>query len=373
MVFFIKQVIKMAFQQVILPIVYKLYAVKPIKQGTILLADAHHDEIPFSLMALKAALEQQEDLHITEMYWNNEHCSAGRVLRNMFEFMKLYAVSQTVVICDNFLPVASCRKRKGTKVIQLWHAGGALKKFGYDTADDIPAYYKGNVMANCNLVTVSAKRCIEPFSSAMRLPCQRVKAMGISRTDLYFDENFNRECREHFFEEYPEAKGKKIVLWAPTFRGNPGVAGVKGLKEIQRISEKLKATHYFIIKLHPHTQVHLAGSNCEILTEELLPAADVLITDYSSILFDAMVYKLPIVLFVPDLEEYVDNRGFYLDYREIPGIRARNERELIEIFTDPSMLDASVNEAYMAFYRKYMAACDGHATERIIRYIKRYM
>ena len=180
MVFFIKQVIKMAFQQVILPIVYKLYAVKPIKQGTILLADAHHDEIPFSLMALKAALEQQEDLHITEMYWNNEHCSAGRVLRNMFEFMKLYAVSQTVVICDNFLPAASCRKRKGTKVIQLWHAGGALKKFGYDTADDIPAYYKGNVMANCNLVTVSAKRCIEPFSSAMRLPCQRVKAMGIS-------------------------------------------------------------------------------------------------------------------------------------------------------------------------------------------------
>ena len=97
----------MAFQQVILPIVYKLYAVKPIKQGTILLADAHHDEIPFSLMALKAALEQQEDLHITEMYWNNEHCSAGRVLWNMFEFMKLYAVSQTVVICDNFLPAAS--------------------------------------------------------------------------------------------------------------------------------------------------------------------------------------------------------------------------------------------------------------------------
>ena len=147
----------------------------------------------------------------------------------------------------------------------------------------------------------------------------------------------------------------------------------KSGKEIQRISERLKATHYFIIKLHPHTQVHLAGSNCEILTEELLPAADVLITDYSSILFDAMIYKLPIVLFVPDLEEYVDNRGFYLDYREIPGIRARNERELIEIFTDPSMLDASVNEAYMAFYRKYMAACDGHATERIIRYIKRYM
>ena len=237
---------------------------------------------------------------------------------------KLYAVSQTVVICDNFLPAASCRKRKGTKVIQLWHAGGALKKFGYDTADDIPAYYKGNVMANCNLVTVSAKRCIEPFSSAMRLPCQRVKATGISRTDLYFDENFNRECREHFFEEYPEAKGKKIVLWAPTFRGNAGVAGVKGLKEIQRMSwKKLKATHYFIIKLHPHTQVHLAGSDCEILTEELLPAADVLITDYSSILFDAMIYKLPIVLFVPDFGRSMWTTG---DFTWITGRYREFER-----------------------------------------------
>ena len=81
----------MAFQQVILPIVYKLYAVKPIKQGTILLADAHHDEIPFSLMALKAALEQQEDLHITEMYWNNEHCSAGRVLRKSIFILKSFS------------------------------------------------------------------------------------------------------------------------------------------------------------------------------------------------------------------------------------------------------------------------------------------
>lgn len=363
----------MTFQQIVLPIVYNIYAVKPVKRGTVLLADAHHDEIPFSMTAMKRALDKQENLQVSEMYWNNENCSAMQMLRNMFRFMKVYATTQTVILCDNFLPAASCRKRRGTKVIQLWHAGGALKKFGYDTEADIPSYYKGNVMANCNLVTVSAKRCIEPFAGAMRLPRQRIRAAGISRTDLYFDENFNRECRERFFEKYPEAKGKKIVLWAPTFRGNPGVAGVRGLREIQRASERLKETHYFIIKLHPHTQVHLPESNCDIPSEELLPVTDVLITDYSSILFDAMVYRLPIILFVPDLQEYMDKRGFYLDYREVPGVRARNFSELMEIFTDASILDASVDEAYEAFYRQYMAACDGHATQRILRYIMKNM
>ena len=97
----------MAFQQVILPIVYKLYAVKPIKQGTILLADAHHDEIPFSLMALKAALEQQEDLHITEMYWNNEHCSLWPCLQQ-FPTSCVILIPSHYLFCSRFwlaLPV----------------------------------------------------------------------------------------------------------------------------------------------------------------------------------------------------------------------------------------------------------------------------
>lgn len=370
MKFFIKQLIKMAFQQIFLPVVYNIYAIKPICPGTVLLADAHHDEIPFSMRALKKELDIHPELHVTEMYWNSTMCSAVSLLRHMLEFMKAYAVTETVIICDNFLPAASCRKRRGTKVIQLWHACGAFKKFGYDTDEDIPSYYRGNVMANCNMVTVSSKNCVKAFASAMRLPERRIQPVGVSRTDLYFDETFNMKCREQFFERYPEASGKKIVLWAPTFRGNPGEAGVQGLKEIKEAKERLRNTHYFIIKLHPHTQIHTAGSNCPILTEELLPVADIVITDYSSIIFDAMIYRRPLVLFVPDFSDYSDNRGFYLDYADIPGIRAVNAEELIRVLADDRILSSSVDEKYKVFYKKYMAACDGHATERVMRYIE---
>lgn len=371
MIFRVKQIIKMIFQQVILPVIYDIYAVKPVIPNTVILADAHHDEIPFSMLAIKDELMQHPELQITELYWNNSSCSVLGIFRNMACFMKKYATAETVIICDNFLPAASCRKRRGTSVIQLWHACGAFKKFGYDTSADIPSYYKGNVLANCDLVTVSSQICVKPFSSAMRLPEKAVRPVGVSRTDLYFNDTFNQACRNQFFSQYPNAQGKKIVLWVPTFRGNPGIASVKGLDDILHARDQLKDTHYFIIKLHPHTQAHIEGTNCSISSEELLPVADVVITDYSSILFDAMIYKHPLVLFVPDLDEYLDNRGFYLDYNTLPGLRAQNLEQLLQILTDEDLLHSSVNKVYTDFYDKYMASCDGHSTKRIINYIKK--
>lgn len=127
MIFRAKQIIKMLFQQVILPIIYNIYAVRPVIPNTVILADAHHDEIPFSMLAVKDELMQHPELQVTELYWNNSSCSVLGIFRNMARFMKEYATAETVIICDNFLPAASCRKRKETRVIQLWHACGAFK------------------------------------------------------------------------------------------------------------------------------------------------------------------------------------------------------------------------------------------------------
>lgn len=359
----------MLFQQLILPAVYNVHAMKPVIPGTVILADAHHSEIPFSMLAIHEELLTHPELQITEMYWNNNSDSPLKVFQNMASFMKKYASAETVIICDNFLPAASCKKRSETQVIQLWHACGAFKKFGYDTEADIPSYYIGNVMANCNIATVSSEICVKPFASAMKLPEDRILPVGVSRTDMYFNNNFNQHCREQFFRQHPEAQDKKIVLWVPTFRGKPGSAQVCGLEDVLKAQERLRDTHYFIIKLHPHSQLHTQGTNCSIPSEELLPVADVVITDYSSILFDAMIYKLPIILFAPDLKEYVDNRGFYLDYFTLPGILVHDSEHIVQTLSDEAALDASIDQHYFEFFEQYMAACDGHSTQRIIDYI----
>ena len=90
MIFGIKQIIKMLFQQLILPVVYNACTVKPVIPGTVILADAHHDEIPFSMLAIKEELSRHPELQVTEMYWNNNESSPVKDFRNMVSFMKKY-------------------------------------------------------------------------------------------------------------------------------------------------------------------------------------------------------------------------------------------------------------------------------------------
>ena len=100
MIFGIKQIIKMLFQQLILPVVYNACTAKPVIPGTVILADAHHDEIPFSMLAIKEELSRHPELQVTEMYWNNNESSPVKIFRNMLSFMKKYATTETVIICD---------------------------------------------------------------------------------------------------------------------------------------------------------------------------------------------------------------------------------------------------------------------------------
>ena len=287
----IRQYMKMGVQNLMLPVLYRIFRVKPIQKGLIIFADAHHFHVPASMEQLVGEIKHRGNMKVVEFYDDYQQISFFRLLRRMVIFMSYYAKAQYVVICDNFLPAASCKKRKGTTVIQLWHGCGAFKKFGY-----VPSYYKGNVFKNCDIVTVSAPACVPHFQTAMRLPAKAFQSFGVCRTDKYFKEKYNEDCRKLFDMKYPDALGKKIVLWAPTFRGSP-------------------ADPKLLIKKYPY-------DNCTLTTDQLLPVADLMITDYSSIFFEYCIYKKPIIFYAPDMEKYGMQRGFYLDYNSLPGVTA---------------------------------------------------
>ena len=367
--FLLRQCVKMGFQHVLLPFVYNLYRRRPVREGSVILADAHHDGLPFSMAALRRELYEYPEMEVREMFHDQERHGGFSNLVFMLEFMREYATTQTVVLCDNFLPVSACRKRKETKVIQLWHACGAFKKFGNDSSQDIPSFYRGSVTKNWNMVCVSSPRCVEPFAGAFGLDARRIRPVGVSRTDEYFSDEFRRMCRSRFLAGNPRAIGKKVVLWAPTFRGNAAYAGVEGAEGIRKAEKLLGEAFYFVCKLHPHSEKHLHMDTCSMRTEELLAAADVLVTDYSSVLFDAMACRLPIVLYAPDVEEYKDSRGFYLKYESIPAAFAADGGSLARVLADPDTYKEVGSPRYEAFYNAYMSGCDGKATKRILRQI----
>lgn len=434
--FRIKQIVKMFLQNVLLPLVYAWYARKPVEKGRILFADAHHEEIPFSMRRVYEALAKgntapdeesagryadagetrtEDERRITVCVRNFDRMPYGELMRYLLRFMRQYATAEYVFICDYYLPVAACRKRPETTVVQLWHSCGLMKRIAHDAGQDIPKGYRGNMFGNYTYLTLSAQVCVPVHARALRIPEERIRAIGISRTDYYFDEEWNRRCREAFYGQYPQARGKRIALWAPTFRGNAAMPRLEGLQEIRRAAEALKEEWYFVIRAHPHVDAHGQISNCSIPTEELLPVTDLMITDYSSIMFDFLLYRKPIVLFAPDLEQYEAERGFYLNYREIPYPLAQTEEELVRaIAGSADVLDALDGDAFVTkkepecveeepgrteekperakeelgvakkgdgkrvgrpeeidrFREKYVGACDGHATERILELVQ---
>ncbi len=370
--FRIKQYLKMFIQNVYLPHVYKK-AVRhtDVDKNIIIFADMHSDEIPYSMRAMYERLKG-EGKKVLVYCRNMDKMSHSETLKYMKSFMKDYAAAGYVYICSYFLPVSSCDKRKETKVIQLWHSGGLLKKMGKDTGDDIPKYYKGNVTKNYDLVTVSSQVCVPIWEKALGLPKGVTRATGLARTDIYFDDEWNREKRELFYQLYPNAKGKRVVLYAPSFTGNAADPECKGLAALRRVFNKREDNYFLIIRLHPNLKKKYPkywNEKVEMLpTEALLPVTSILITDYSSVLFDYCMFRKPFILFCPDVDEYKKTRGFYADPKKFPAPFASDEKELETILTEKKYFDYSEQD-YEEFYEKYMGACKGNSIDNILSVI----
>ena len=365
--FYLKQIVKMIVQHIYLPLLYFIYSRAKIQKGLVIFADAHHNELPFSMQKMHDEVNKIEGTKTLDMYLDFQSCGAKTLVSWLNRFMKAYAKAEYVFICDNFLPVSSCRKRKGTKVIQLWHSGGLIKKAGYDTTDTVPSMYKGNVFGNYDLWTVSAPCCVDVIERSMHQPKGVVRATGVSRTDIYFDDEYNKKCVENFYKSYPQAKGKKIALWVPTFRGNAAEPKLEGETELDNAFSQLD--DWFVVKkLHPHFENKNKDKvSCKIPSEQLFAVADLLITDYSSIVFDYLAYNKPFVLFAPDFDDYSKNHGFYVDYYSFPTTVAITEHELAAAVEDEYANRSKIE--LKECYDYHMTFCDGNATERILRFI----
>ena len=180
---------------------------------------------------------------------------------------------------------------------------------------------------------------------------------------MFFDESYNEQCRREFFERYPDYKGKKIVLYAPTFRGNALDCHCVGEEYAAELEKKLGEAWKVIIKMHP--RLHSGLTNCDIATNRLMPVADVLVTDYSSLVFEYALYKKPWVIFAPDIESYSKGRSFYLDYKtDMPAPLVTEGEKLAQAVIDSEK--SFDHDGVERFTEKYMSACDGRSTERII-------
>lgn len=372
---FVRNIFKMITQNVILPCAYALAKLRHHGEKTLyVFADAHHTSMPFSLAAMHDALVAMGETPVCHFH-DYTHEGPLQSLIHAISFMDLYARAKWVFICDTFLPVSSGKKHPETKIIQLCHFSGPFKKIGYATNDDVPAYYKGNVFKNYDLVSVSSQLYVPLITDAMRQPEGVVQALGVSRSDVYYDADWVNRCRQEFYEQFPDAKDKKILLWAPTFRGKAAAPDVLDNESFASLQKKLGDGWLVLIKHHPHDDAVATQpqyrSNCAIPTERLLPVVDMLVTDYSTVVLDYLTFERPFILYAPDVEEYGRTRGFFIDYYSITE----------NLTTDATNLDTMIAQVYQKWLdgdrkdilscrQRFAAACDGKATQRILEYLQ---
>ncbi len=363
----IRELEKGFLQYILLPLAYEINRKKPVDEKLAILADSKSDGVPFSLQSMNKELLRQ-GFNVLNLCSDYSKLSILGKLSKSIQFMEYYAQAKYVFISDYFLPVSSCRKKSETKVIQLWHASGLQKKFGYDAKDDLDSLLFVRPTKNFDLVSVSAECIREIVARSWRLPIDKVQALGTSRSDVFFEEGYRDKCRNKFYLLYPESKGKKVILWAPSFRGNGSDAEICDLNGILKLKKSLTDEYYFIIKLHPHLQKKNKIDNCDMNTEELYPVTDLLITDYSSVFYDYLLFGNNVIFYVPDYEEYLEKRGMYIDYQnEFNFPIAFNAEELLKVIYNYTCLK---KEEIQSYRKKFIKYNDGTVTKRVINYLK---
>jgi len=276
------------------------------------------------------------------------------------------------VVDNAYLPIHVAPHRPGTTVVQVWHAAGALKRFGVDTRTPLAEPERTFLHRYYDAVVVGGEWSRAPYAAALRTPVERVLALGSPRTDFFFDDAALTAARERVLARHPSLRGRRIVLYAPTFRGR-GVAkrAAPGL-DAARLRAALPPDHALVLKTHPNLDPAatprdgydvVADPQAEI--NDLLALTDVLITDYSSSVVEFAILRRPIVLLVPDLADYEVDPGLYLDYRtEMIGTQVVDTDGVIEAIA----ADRFDRSGYDAFVERQLGTARGGASERFVRH-----
>lgn len=352
----------------------KLCGDKLMKEDNILFVSDVRDEMGGNFECVYNALDKDKwnvDIFLKDKQLHKETVSDARIIARKLRSAKFIFLEDVYNYLQFYRPLP------GQEIIQLWHAEGAYKKFGFSRKDEDIKISPGHKKYTKAIVSAEAIRSC--YAEGFGIDVDKVIATGIPRTDVFYDESWRSEVTERFRKEHPEINGRKIIMLAPTYRGTKVSQAYYDMSRVplDEMRKRFGDEYVLVTKLHPaaYNNMKLRG---ELLGDDddfwidasdvrdvndILPAADILITDYSSIVFDWLLLDRPIVYYVYDKDEYAGDRGLYYPFEEyVYGAVATNESELIEALDNREMMDNKRS----AFREKFMSACDGSSAERVI-------
>ena len=290
----------------------------------------------------------------------------------------IYELATARVWIDNCRKANWIRKREGQFYIQTWHGNLGNKRVEKAAIDTLPTDYIESAKRDAAYTdlmisgsTFFTKLCYKFFWYK-----GKVLECGTPRLDIFFENSDTIKTKVR--KKLSIKKEDLIVLYAPTFRKDHGMDcyDVDFILLSKAITKIYKRGVYFLIRFHPGAP-ELSSAICYSdnlinVTQyqdlyELIIASDLIITDYSSLSFEAGLIKKKVLLYTPDLEEYKKERGFYWEIEELPFPYATNNEELCKLieFVDTDEYRENIER----FYQKLEIKEYGNASETVAREI----
>ncbi|WP_303984859.1 CDP-glycerol glycerophosphotransferase family protein [Niallia circulans] len=294
------------------------------------------------------------------------------------------ATSQVIVLDNYYGFLSSVSFKENVKKLQIWHANGAIKTFGWNdlsvkdrsknAKERFAAVYK-----QFDYIISGSDKMSAIFCEAFSASSQQILNTGIPRTDIFFDKDHMEKIKTSFYKKYPNLKNKKIILYAPTFRENEEESSNKIRLDFSYLKDRLESDYIFLVRLHPSitNQMDFSEYNGFVynfsdypILNDLLFITDILITDYSSIPFEFSFLQKPMIFYPYDLDEYRKTRGFWVPYHElVPGPIAYSTEEIVQFIHHSSFQ----MEKIANFHQEWNTYSIGNSSKNVVQTINSWL
>lgn len=293
-----------------------------------------------------------------------------------FKFLYNVATSKYILLDDFYPKIYSFSLRKDVELVQLWHACGAFKTFGFSRLGKKggPKIRSKN-HRNYTKAIVSSEKLRKHYAEGFGISVDNVVSTGVPRTDIFFDEEYKRKKMDELYRKYPILRDKKVIMFAPTFRGNGQKTAYYDFDkfDIEKMFNEFGKEYVVIMKLHPFVKDvpkidekysdFIIDLSAEREINDLLFISDILITDYSSVCFEYSLLNRPMIFFAYDMEAYIASRDFYYPYKSfVPGPIVRDTDGIVNVI---KKCDFKL-EKLESFRNKFFDHFDGKSTERVV-------
>ena len=225
---------------------------------------------------------------------------------------------QEFIFVDDYSPIYKfINLSKKTKLIQVWHAGVGFKSVGYSRFGFGGPEPYNSCHRKYDYAIVGEENLIPVYEEVFGIDKKKILPYGLARMDYFLDKNKIEKTTNKLYNAHPELKNKKVILFAPTFRGRRQSKAYYPYEmlDLSRIYKLCEEQNYiFIVKMHPFVKqnIEIPEEYSSLIKDfssytdinDLFYVTDILITDYSSNVYEFSKLNRPILLYAFDLDNY---------------------------------------------------------------------